>query len=202
MSSFRLALASAAALGLGLVSTTAHAGGVGVFGTAGVHEDRAYYYRSDGLQGIDSQLRPNFGFGGEFLLGDKDDRVQGLARAYFLSDAPVNEPDLSNESSEYDYTYPPAHEQGAEQNGLIMVGVQWGLLGDPSGLHLVLNSLGGSAFATPQNLEYVQLELDVGATYTLNERIQPFALASMAARYRKRVVLTENVFIGVRYLFD
>ena len=96
----------------------------------------------------------------------------------------------------------PAHEEPAVTNGLMRVGVQWGLLGDPSGLQLVMNSMGGTAFATPDNLEYIQLQLDVGATYTINDRIQPFANVSVAGRYRKRVYMTENMFVGVRYLFD
>ena len=198
----RLALATLAAAPFALASLPAHAGGLGVFGVGGIHETRAYYYRDDGLQGIDNQLRPNYGFGGELVLGDKDDRVQGLARFYMLADAPTNEPDTSGESSDYEYTYPAYADEGVTQNGLMMVGVQWSLLGDPSGLQLVLNSLGGSAFATPSNLEYVQLQIDVGGTYLISDRIQPFAFVSMAGRYRKRVSLTENVFVGVRYMFD
>ncbi len=198
----RFTLAAAALAPAVLASTPAHAGGLGLFGTGGVHQARAYYYRSDGLQGVDSQLRPNYGFGGELLLGDKDDRVQGLARFSTLTDAPLLEPDTSGEDQAYEYTYPAAHEEPAVTNGVMMVGVQWGLLGDPSGMQLVLNSLAGTAFATPANLEYVQLQLDIGGTYTINDRIQPYAFASVAGRYRKRVAMTENVIIGVRYLFD
>ena len=188
--------------GLAFSSAPALAGGIGVVGTAGFHQVNAPYYRSDGEQGIDSQIRPNFGYGAELMLGDKDDRIQGLARLFAVSDAPPNEPDTSGESSDYEYVFPAHHEQGNETSGVLLVGVQWGILGDPAGLQLVANTVGGAAFATRNNTEFVMVEGAVGGTYAINDRLQAFANVGVAGRYRKRLSVTENVYVGARFLLD
>jgi len=162
-----------AALGA-LWSTTALAGGVGVMGTGGFHEARAYYYRDDGVQGIDTQSRPNIGIGGEALLGAKDDKIIGIMRLYYLSDFPVNDPDLSaEETNKYEFTYPAAADQGHHNVGVMTVGVQWGVWGDPGGF-----------------------------TYALSDQLQTYANVAFSARYRKRVYMGGNMYAGIRYMFD
>ena len=187
---------------LGLHSPDAHAGAIGVMGTAGLHDARAYYYRDDGEQGVDVQSRPNVGGGLEILLGDKDDKIQGLGRMYLLSDWPVNDPDLSNEDQSYDYVYPPASEQGHHNAGVMAVGIQWGLFGDPSGFQLLLTTLGGAGFATIDNLEFAMFEVGIGGAYTIADRIQPYLEVAFQGRFRKRLYTSEDAYIGVRYLFD
>ena len=191
-----------AALGA-LWSTTALAGGVGVMGTGGFHEARAYYYRDDGIQGIDTQSRPNVGFGGEALLGDKDDKIIGIMRLYYLSDFPVNDPDLSGEDTKnFEFTYPAAADQGAYNVGVMTVGVQWGVWGDPGGFQATVNTLAGSGFATTDSLEFFLGEVGGGVTYALSDQIQTYANVAFSVRYRKRVFLGENMYAGIRYMFD
>jgi hypothetical protein len=191
-----------AAVGLSLLPLSASAGGIGVIASGGIHEGRAPYYRSDGLQGIDVQQRPNAGVGGEALLGDKDDKIQGVVRLYVLSDWPLNEPDVSNESSDYEYTWPAHEDLPIKHQGAIMVGVQWGILGDPGGFQFTATSLVGSGFATMDNLEFFMIEPGVGVTYMLNERLQAHANLAATIRYRKRVYTGANAYAGIRYMFD
>ena len=64
--------------GLAATPKTSEAGSFGLYGQGGIHEGKAYYYRSDRRQGVDSQSRANLGTGFEMMLGDKDDRLIGF----------------------------------------------------------------------------------------------------------------------------
>ena len=182
-------------------SAPAFAGGIGVTGTGGFHEAKAYYYDDLGRQGVDTQQRPNAGFGGEVLLGDKDDRVQGLMRLYANVDWPTNDPTLSGVTAE-EATFSAAAEEAPRLDGTITMGVQWGLWGDPTGFQLTATTLFGSAFITPDNLEYLIAEGGVGATYMMSERMQLAGTATMSIRYRKKLTIAEGVFVSARYMFD
>src|SRR5262245_8365116 len=61
-----------------IASAPAHAGGLGIVATGGMHTDRAYYYNAEGEQGIDNQTLPQAGIGIEGLLGDRDDKILGM----------------------------------------------------------------------------------------------------------------------------
>lgn len=183
------------------LSAPAFAGGVGIMGTGGLHEAKAYYYDDLGRQGIDTQQRPNAGFGGEVLLGDKDDRIQGLMRIYANVDWPTNEPTLSGVDAD-EAIYPAAHLEAPRVDGTITMGVQWGLWGDPTGFQLTATTLFGSAFITPDNLEHLIAEGGVGATYMMSDRLQLAGTLAFAGRYRKQITISESAFISARYLFD
>ncbi|MEL6348958.1 MAG: hypothetical protein AAFV53_37990 [Myxococcota bacterium] len=190
-----------AALTLMFFTTPAFAGGIGLIGQGGVHSARAYYYSESGQQGIDNQIRPNFGGGMEVLLGDSSDRIQGIIRLYANLDAPLNDPETEGISQD-EAIFPAASEVGLRTDGVCTMGVQWGLLGDPDGTQLILTSLIGSAFITRDNLEYLVAEVGIGGTYTINNQLQFFGTLNVAGRYRKRVSHTEGAFVGVRYMFD
>ena len=137
------------------------------------------------------------------MLGDKDDKVQGLMRLYYIEDAPPEAPDLSAEDQDtYTFTYPPAHEQDNEQLGLIAMGLQWGVWGDPTGFQVVVTSFMGSGFATVDNLEFLLAEVGAGATYTMQDRFQVYVNAAGTTRFRKRFYTGVNGYAGFRYLFD
>ena len=187
-----------------LLPSTAQAGGVGITMGGGFHQDRAYYYRDDGAQGIDKQTPTNTGIGGELLLGDRDDRIIGLVRGYISHDASLKNPDPAalGEDMSYDYIYPDVESQGGRNVGAAAVGIQWSLWGDPKGFQLIANSLLGSGFWTGDNLEYAFLEAGVGVTYTMNERFQIMGCLDGTARYRKRFDLGADVWVSGRYMFD
>ena len=199
----KLAAAAAVFGALALVPTTADAGGVGVTLSGGFHQDRAYYYNEDGDQGIDTQLPMNSGYGGELLLGDRDDRVIGIVRGYVARDAALKNPDpkaLGEDSG--DYTFPDVEAAGPTVRGAASVGIQWGIWGDPNGFQLIATSLIGSQFWTIDNLETAVFQAGVGATYTVNERYQFAATVDATSRFRKRFYWGSDVWVSARYMFD
>ena len=200
-SALSIAFASSALLAF---APSAHAGAIGLFGSAGVHESIAYYYQDGNpdLQGKDVQTRPNAGYGGELLIGDRDDRVIGVVRMYVLNDWPVQEPDLSGESKEFEYVYPAAHEQDIRKVGVATVGIQWGLWGDPSGFQLTGLTLIGSGFATLDNTEFFLMEPGIGVTYSIGPSLQAHANLTGAIRVRKSWAYGGDAYAGIRYMFD
>jgi len=197
--------ASAVASGFALLTpTAAFAGGVGVTMGAGLHQDRAYYYRDDGAQGIDKQAPTNTGIGVELLLGDRDDRIIGLVRGYVSHDGALTNPDPASlgEDMSYDYIYPDVESMGGRNVGAAAVGIQWSLWGDPAGFQVIANSLIGSGFWTLDNLEYALFQAGVGATYTMNERFQLMGSLDATSRFRKRFDFGADVWVSARYMFD
>ena len=180
----------------------AMAGGIGVVGTGGLHSDRLYYYAPDD-QGELVQQEPvnqtngNFGGGLELILGDRDNKIMGVFRGYYLQDMPQS---LTSDMSKSGYVSNIRSE--ARDIGMITGGLQWGLVGEPTGFQLVLTTTIGTGFFTTDFTEFITGEVGIGATYTIKRRYQLHAEISGGARYRKRVYHTENIYLGVRYLFD
>src|SRR5688572_22211937 len=77
-----------------LLSSDAFAGGFGLTATGGLRTDRVFFYDStqEDLEFSQTQLSANYGAGVEFLLGDRDDRINGLFRGYWLQDAAQKHP--------------------------------------------------------------------------------------------------------------
>ncbi len=185
-----------------LVGTTpAYAGGVGLVGTGGLHTAKAYYYDAANEQGIDSQVRPNAGLALEGIFGASDDRIVGLMRVSVLSDAPVAEPDIGDLNPD-EVTTPPYADQPWTQTGVMTVGVQWGLYGDPEALQLVLATSVGTGFMTKNSTEYLLAEVGPGVTWNMSEKVQLVGNLTGMARYRKGFSFGGNAYAGVRFLFD
>lgn len=191
-------LALLALTGLALPST-ALAGGVGLLTTGGLHQTRAYYYNAEGDQGIDSQTRFNFGGGGVVMLGDKDDKVQGVMRFWYLQDQAVADPDTGDTA---DAVFPAEAAEGPTHLGVFTAGVQWGLYGDPANFQLTLETHAGSGFATADATEFLLVEVGPGFTYGVAEDIVLFGSITADMRYRKRATFSENLYLGARYMFD
>ena len=200
----RLGTAAIAVLGaLSLTPTTAEAGGVGVTLSGGFHQDRVYYYNEEGEQGIDTQLPMNTGWGGELLLGDRDNRVLGIVRGYVARDAPLKNPDpQALGESPGEYVYPNVEKDGPTTRGAASVGMQWGIWGDPNGFQVIATSLIGSQFWTVDNLETAIFQAGVGVSHTVNERYQFAASLDATSRFRKRFQWGGDVWLSARYLFD
>ncbi|MCK6507618.1 hypothetical protein L6R53_30340 [Myxococcota bacterium] len=191
--------AVAALLALALPSQ-ALAGGIGLLTTGGLHQTRAYYYDADGNQGIDAQTRLNYGGGLMGVLGDKDDKVQGIMRLWYMQDQREADPDTGD--TEGEVFYPAYSEQGPRHLGMFTAGVQWGLLGDPSKAMLTLETHAGSGFATSDASEFLLIEVGPGGTLAVSDELVLFASVTADLRYRKRASLSENVYLGARFMFD
>ena len=194
----KYALASSLFLAV-VASSPARAGGVGVLATGGMHTDRAYYYNAEGQQGIDNQTQPQAGIGVEGLLGDRDDKIIGIMRLYWLRDSPPDSPDTQGVK---DPVYPDYDSLEPRDIGVAEIGVQWGLLGDPAGLQLTLTSLIGTGFITTDSTEFFLADVGVGGTYAVAESIQLWANVGMNFRHRKIASYGPAAYAGVRYLFD
>lgn len=192
-----LPLLALAALAL---PTTASAGGVGLLTTGGLHQTRAYYYNAEGEQGIDAQTRMNYGGGFIAVLGDKDDKVQGVMRLWYLQDQALADPDTGD--TEGEVYFPPESEEGPRHLGMFTAGVQWGLFGDPTGLQLTLDTHAGSGFATDDASEFLLVEVGPGVTYGVTDNLVLFGSLTADLRYRKRASLSENMYLGARVMFD
>ncbi len=190
--------------GFALHSTPANAGGLGIVGTTGFHQARLYYYDSNDLQYLNRQNRPNNGVGLEVILGDKDDRILGVARGYYMIDSPVVAPP-DPQVTEPIYTLPdsPTHI------GMATVGVHWGVIGDPTGFQAHIASHLGAGIVTVDggtgegnNLEFLLGEAGIGATYHFARSFQAYVDVAGAVRYRKAFYPGANAYLGLRYMFD
>lgn len=194
-------LAGAAVVLLGaavLGATPAHAGGIGIMAIAGGHSDRvdSYNYDADAdtySQFTESQLNSNYGTGLELVLGDKDNKILGVFRAYYLSDSPQKAP---AEGSIY------AIREDSRPIGVINAGLQWGIVGQPDTFQMVIVSTLGSGFLTTDQTEFLTGDVGVGATFMVARKMQLAASVTGGARYRKLFYPTVSGSLGVRYLFD
>lgn len=183
---------------LTLYAGPAFAGGVGLVTTAGLHGDRVYSYEEDATGEAtqldpENQLNLNYGGGLEIVLGDKDLKIMGIFRGYYLRDAPQQEPqngpifNIREESRDL---------------GVINAGLQWGILGDPGALQLTIVGTLGAGVFTNDFTGYALGEAGVGGTWMAARRVQVAASVTGGARFRKRFYPTTNAYLGVRYLFD
>jgi hypothetical protein len=185
------------------VSSPAFAGGFGIFGVGGVHTDTVYFYdaANDLAQYRQNQTLPNYGGGMEFVLGDRDDKITGIFRGYFLQDAPQQDPAKRTESVAADDVVANVREE-PRNIGAGSFGIQWGFLGSPDKLMATAITAVGSGFLTDDHTEFMMLQVGGGATYRLNRNLQVYGDIEYTARMRKQVSHGANGYVGVRYLFD
>lgn len=194
---------SAALVGLALLPAEAHAGGVGVFGAAGARQDIAYYYQDDGVQGRDAQIKGAHSVGFEVLLGDRDDNIQGVIRAFGVFDKPVSDPDVSSVAEEYlPVSHPDYGALETKRTGSATVGLQWKLYGDPSKFQVIATTMMGAGFITRDNTEFAIFQPGAGVTYTFSERYQLVGTVNYNARFRKTLKSGGEALVGFRYMID
>lgn len=179
------------------------AGGIGVVGTAGFHGDRVYAYSVDEIEQAEQlapqdQLNPNYGLGLEVVLGDKDLKVAGIFRGFYLQDAALQAPTNAGVDGELVYNV----RDTPKDLGVVTAGLQWGVLGDPGALQMTVVGTIGAAVFTEAMDGYVTAEAGVGGTWMAARRTQVVASVTGGARYWKRFYPTTNAYAGVRYLFD
>ena len=188
---------------LALLSGPAHAGGIGITGLAGMHSEKVYFYDSESNQYADSQLRPTVGFGLEALLGDRDDRLMGLMKFYFISDSQPTADRVDRPSGvEGPFSTPLDEDFTQRPVGMFLAGLQWGLWGDPTGFQLNLTTSLGAGALTPDTTEFMVAEIGLGAHYVINKKFVLHGEALYHLRYRKSIRPGGGVNVGVRYYFD
>lgn len=181
-----------------LTSASAHAGGLGLLATAGGHVDRVYSYTYNETtaqddQFIEDQMNANYGTGLELILGDKDNKITGSFRAYYLADAPMQEPAKGQ-------VY--AVRKTTRSIGVLDAGLQFGFLGEPDAIQLAALAYVGSGFLTVDYTPFISGQAGVGVTWMAARHVQAFASATGGARYHRRFYPTVTGNLGVRYMFD
>lgn len=186
-----------------LASSQAFAGGVGLLFNGGMRTQTVYYYDSsaDMAQFSQPQLVTSYGSGVEFVLGDRDDKIVGIFRGYWLQEGPERDPGAT--TTFVDPGNVVADWRDTPRNvGVGTFGVSWGVLGDPNKWQLTLISEAGSGFLTPDHTEYLILQGGPGFQYMIGDSVQLHAEAEYGVHFRKTMNHGPTAYLGVRYLFD
>lgn len=186
-----------------LVSTQAFAGGAGLIFTGGGRTDTVYYY--DSSTGMSQYAQPqfikNYGAGLEFILGDRDDRINGFFRGYWMQDGAESDPAKHTKFVDPGNVV-AAWRDTSQSIGVGTFGVSWGVVGDPDKAQFVLISEAGSGFLTPDHSEYLILQGGPGFQYMLGDALQLHAEVEYGVRFRKAIEHGPTAYVGLRYLFD
>jgi hypothetical protein len=181
----------------------AYAGGLGILGDIGFRSQPVYFYDSanDLKQYKQTQQILGFGAGLEVVLGDRDDRIFGVFRGYWLREVPERHPSDTTEIVGSGDVVATVRDEPRDV-GVGTVGVSWGFVGQPDGF--MVNALGsmGSGFLTSDHTEYLQVELGVGVSNRFGKNLLLFADAVYQVRFRKGFFSGPSMMGGVRYLFD
>jgi hypothetical protein len=187
-----------------LASTAAHAGGIGIVATGGAYQDRVYYYdqADNDAQYQQSQLIGMGGTGIELMLGDRDDRIVGLARTFWSFETPQHDPSENPADGVNAGAIQSAWREETRHVGVFAVGLQAGLIGNPDEAMLTAHGLLGSGFLTTDHTEYVYGELGAGGTVRITRTLEAYANLSAHLRFRKWARGGAAGAAGVRVLFD
>ncbi len=188
---------------LSCLSTPAFAGGIGLMGQGGFRNQTVYFYdSSDNMRQYSlSQALANFGGGLELLIGDRDDRIIGTFKGYYVFESPERDPGTLTSLVEPANVVANWREE-PRHIGVIAVGLQVGIIGDPSDKQLVAVADIGSGFLTRDHTEYLQVQVGAGGTIALSREIFLFGQAQYHMRAFKGLTHGASVSVGARYLFD
>ncbi len=221
-------------LGSAVAPATAWAGGIGVMAMGGTHTDRLWFHSnvlSDEGEAVllenpnefpkyeVVETRPNTGLGLELIMGDRDDRILGSFRFFYMIDAAQIDPiDITDEVSgkklcdklgadapegcDADTVLIRAFREDPRKIGMGMVGLSWGVIGNPDSFQLGLVGHIGSGFLTNDHTEFLAVNIGPGVTYKFARQMQAFADAGYMMRYRRGFSHGTHLTGGVRYLFD
>lgn len=195
-------------------TSSAFAGGLGIMATGGIHTERHFYYSDtspDGepyraIEDYDqyqfNPLIPQAGGGLELLLGDRDDRIQGSMRFFYSAELPPPDPAGLDPNVDPDHIVADLRE-GIRHLGFGMVGLNWGVVGDPGGFQFVLTAHVGAAFLSLDHNEFLAVQAGPGVSWRMSRQLQLFADVQYQARFQK----TEfghagQGNVGLRFLFD
>lgn len=181
----------------------AHAGGVGVVTTGGFRGQKVYFYdESDNLARYTlGETLMDYGFGMEFILGDRDDKLQGYFRTYWLGESPEKDPAQITRLVAPDAVVASWREQ-SRNLGIMTVGLQVEALGQRDTLQLLLQADLGAGILTTDHTEFLQLDLGAGVLHGFGRDIDGYVTFNYSPRYDRGFIHGANAYVGARYLFD
>lgn len=186
-----------------LLPAPAYAGGLGLTLASGFTSEKVFFYDSsdNDAQYQQTQTILNFGTGLEFVLGDRDDKITGLFRGFWLQDAAQRDPALT--TGLVDPNDVVANVREVPRNiGIATFGVQWGFLGKPDKFMLSAVTSVGAGFLTTDHTEFAMGQVGLGGTYAIGRTLQAYIDASGIVRYRKVFFPGAEAHIGIRVMFD
>jgi hypothetical protein len=202
---------------VGLVLTVpAQAGGLGLMFSGGGHGERVWFYSSHSYEGSDpvafeapkdyqqyeqNQFLPSLGGGAELILGDRDDKITGSFRVYYLNDAAQKDPATLTSDVKKEHVV-AAYRDTSRHIGMGMVGLNWGIVGDPGGFMFGVSGHVGSGFLTTDHTEFLAVDIGPMVTYKLNRAVQIHADVLYTGRHHKLFDHGFQTYAGIRYLFD
>ena len=215
-------IAGAAILAMGAtVAPQAHAGGISLIGFGGTHTDKTYFYSNadpdtfeddepvifddynDYEQYSITQTIPQAGFGGEVVLGDRDDLITGSVRLLYQQDFAQTDPAELTTSVPTDFVV-SAHRDKARHIGIGLIGLNFGLVEFASDRFRVeAVGLVGSGFITLDHTEFFTAGVGPGIVYKAGRQVHVFGEMMYMARFQQRGWQHQgNINLGVRYYFD
>lgn len=185
-------------------STAARAGGLGILGTGGFYQERLYYYDegNNNAQYKQGQIIGTGGTGLELVLGDRDDRIVGIARTFWAFETPQQDPSKKPAEGVRPADIEATWREETRHVGVFAVGLQAGIIGDPSDAMLTVHGVVGSGFLTNNHTEYVYGELGAGGTLRLTPTLEGYANVAAHMRFRKWARGGMTGAVGLRVLFD
>lgn len=185
-----------------LLSSNAFAGGIGLLGTGGMYTESVYFYDSsqEFQQYSQTQTIGTYGTGLEFSLGDRDDKIMGMARFYWIQETPQTDP--AKTTGLVDPENVVANIRDTTKNvGMFSVGLQW-TYWEKEKLRLNVNAMFGSGFLTTDHSEFFIAEAGIGTAYRISRDVDFHVEVQYALRNRKGLRHGMNTYAGIRYLFD
>jgi len=185
-----------------LLSSNAFAGGIGLLGTGGMYTESVYFYDSsqEFQQYSQTQTIGTYGTGLEFSWGDRDDKIMGMARFYWIQETPQTDP--AKTTGLVDPENVVANIRDTTKNvGMFSVGLQW-TYWEKEKLRLNVNAMFGSGFLTTDHSEFFIAEAGIGTAYRISRDVDFHVEVQYALRNRKGLRHGMNTYAGIRYLFD
>lgn len=202
----------AAAVAL-LVSTPAFAGGVGPLVMGGFHTEQVAFYttqtsngtpirnRAEWPQEYNSQILGNAGGGLELVLGDRDNLIQGVFRAFYMVDMPQVAPTDAELIDQGEVV--AAWREDIKHIGVGTVGLTFGVVRAASDrLKFAVAVHMGAGFLTNDHTEFALAQVGPNLSYLFSRTVEGYIDASYGIRYRKEVSHGLYGSLGIRYLFD
>jgi|JI6StandDraft_1071083.scaffolds.fasta_scaffold147064_2 hypothetical protein len=200
-----------------LLSTSAHAGGIGPMVVGGFHTEPLYYYSAttDGTAGGSrfqsptdydqfkvSQAIGNIGAGLELVLGDRDDFIQGTFRAYWQLDTPQIDPSKSSDLVDAEVLVADWREN-ARHTGVGTVGLQVGVVRAAADkFKFGISAHVGAGFISPNHNEFFLGQLGTNINYQITPTLEAYLDVTYALRIRKQLSHGVLGTAGLRILFD
>jgi hypothetical protein len=196
------------------VAPEAHAGGIAPIVMGGFHTERVTIYSSASESGeripnvVDyrpfdtQQLIGNVGGGLELMLGDRDERIQGVFRGFYMLDAAQTDPATYQDLVDPE-TLVVNYRENVRHLGVGTVGLNVGIVSAANDKFKLSGAIHlGAAFATADQAEFFLGQAGLNLGYLVARRAEVFLDVAYGLRIPKELSHGAYGTAGVRILFN